>query len=647
MIIKKLTLFNFGVYAGENIFEFKHCEPIVLIGGMNGRGKTTFLEAILLALYGDNSIAFKESKYRSYSQYLRSYVNKNHQIQSSYLELEFYMDDGTDDTYLIRREWDAHTKITEEQISVWQNGKKSNFLAQNWSMFIENLLPMALSSFYFFDGEKIAELAVDSTNIQMKNSIRSMLGITVLDVLKNDLNRSLRKNRKKLINDESTDALELLRSEKDNAIKEVDKIDQIIAEKEQNIKHLQEEAIELKKSYEVKGGAALEERKTLLYRRSGIKAKLDQNTESLLEASASELPLVLVKDLIAQIKLEAEDEHDSLIMNQALSQMEEYLTMFESKQNITSTESRDFIEFVQQQSQISETEVIYEMSDQGLFQLNSLVESDLEKSLSNVSECLRKKKELLLNADEIESYLSLDINEKELKSILEKSNEVEKAIIALQVEVSHLQQERSLANTLAITKTAEFNRATESFLQDLELRDDTERIVKYTDMALKLVDAYSVRLQEEKAGILGACITECYRKLANKKNLIQKIEMNPSTLEMTYLDENGIAVSKDSLSAGEKQLMVIAILWALALCSQKKLPVIIDTPLSRLDSQHRAAIVTTYFPNASNQTIILSTDTEIDHTYYNMMKQHIGDEFILNYSEDTKSTSIEKGYFQD
>lgn len=647
MIIKRLTLFNFGVYAGENIFEFKHSEPIVLIGGMNGRGKTTFLEAILLSLYGDNSIAFKESKYRSYSQYLRAYINNSHWSQSAYLELEFYMDDGSDETYLIRREWDARTRITEERISVWQNEKKSEFLAQNWSMFIENILPMALSSFYFFDGEKIAELAVDSTNLQMKNSIRSMLGITVLDVLKNDLNRSLRKNRKKIVDGESADALELLRREKDRAIESLDEIDQRIADEGQEIQYLQEEAIKLKKLYEVKGGAALEEKQNLLHRRAGIKAELEQNAELILEASASELPLVLVRDLIAQIKLEAEDEHDDLIMNQALLQMEEYLALFESKRDTASKESRDFIEFVRRQSQISETEVIYEISDQGLFQLNSLVESELETSLSNVNDYLRKKKELLSSADEIDSYLSLDINEKELKTILVESSVVEKRIIALQVEVSHLQQERSSANASVITKTAEFNRVVESFLQDLELRDDAERMVKYTDMAIKLVDAYSVRLQEKKTGILGACMTECYKKLANKKNLIQRIEMDPETLEMIYLDEHEKVVSKDSLSAGEKQLMVIAILWALALCSQKKLPVIIDTPLSRLDSQHRAAIVTAYFPNASNQTIILSTDTEIDHNYYNMMAEYIGDEFTLNYSEDTKSTSIEEGYFQD
>ena len=63
MIITKLTLHNFGVYAGTNTFEFNNQKPVVLIGGMNGRGKTTFLEAVLLALYGANSFAYNESKY--------------------------------------------------------------------------------------------------------------------------------------------------------------------------------------------------------------------------------------------------------------------------------------------------------------------------------------------------------------------------------------------------------------------------------------------------------------------------------------------------------------------------------------------------------------------------------------------------------
>ena len=110
---------------------------------------------------------------------------------------------------------------------------------------------------------------------------------------------------------------------------------------------------------------------------------------------------------------------------------------------------------------------------------------------------------------------------------------------------------------------------------------------------------------------------------------------------------NNLMKSKESLSAGEKQLMVIALLWALAICSKKKLPVIIDTPLSRMDSNHRTSLITTYFPQASDQTIILSTDSEIDAQYYELMKPNIGDEFTLIYNDSLKCSTIERGYFKE
>ena len=90
MIIKKLTLHNFGVYAGTNSFEFNNNKPIVLIGGMNGRGKTTILEAVLIALYGANSFAYAESKYNSYGQYLKSYINASDTSMQSFIELSFF-----------------------------------------------------------------------------------------------------------------------------------------------------------------------------------------------------------------------------------------------------------------------------------------------------------------------------------------------------------------------------------------------------------------------------------------------------------------------------------------------------------------------------------------------------------------------------
>ena len=113
------------------------------------------------------------------------------------------------------------------------------------------------------------------------------------------------------------------------------------------------------------------------------------------------------------------------------------------------------------------------------------------------------------------------------------------------------------------------------------------------------------------------------------------------------LDKDGNVIPKSSLSAGEKQLMVISMLWALAICSKKKLPVIIDTPLARLDSVHRKALITKYFPNASEQTIILSTDSEINSDYYSIINKYVSNEFTLRYDEYAKSSTIEQGYFKE
>lgn len=645
MIINRLTMHNFGVYAGTNIFEFSHEKPIVLIGGMNGRGKTTFLEAILLSLYGANSIAYKESNYNSYNQYLRSYVNKSHSSQSSFLELEFVMKESSDNTYIVKREWDALSKITKETISVQQNGEYSEFLTKNWAMFVENILPSALASFYFFDGEKIAELALDNTNDQMKASIRSMLGITVLDVLKNDLRRIVSRARKKNNVGESGEEIENLRQERDNAVAELEKIDLRITKASSKVDEIHRSIEQLHKQYELQGGAVVELRQKLMQKRAKLQTDITQNSEMLVEMAATELPMVLVKDLIGQIKLQAEDEHNDFIMQQALEQMNIYLSAYAEIDSKSFEASQGFIEYVRAQTRSEATDKQYEMSDHALFQMNELLESTMRNSVDRTRTLFKEKVSLKKELDDVDSYLTLDVNEKNLTHIHDQIKKKEAELIKVQVELSRLQQDRSSINAMVLSKSADFNRDVEVYLQKVELVDDADRMLRYSNMAIQIVDAYMAELQKRKTGTLGKTITECYKRLANKRNLIQEIVMDPVTLDMRYLDENGKEVLRDSLSAGEKQLMVISILWALAVCSKKKLPVIIDTPLSRLDSQHRTSIITTYFPNASDQTIILSTDTEIDRNYYEMMKEFVGDEFTLVYSEETKSTSIKKGYF--
>jgi DNA sulfur modification protein DndD len=116
--------------------ELKGNKPVVLIGGMNGRGKTTVLEAVLLGLYGSNSFAYKESKYSTYGQYLRSYVNKADGTLETYVEIEFSMDDSDDEVYCVRREWDGKGQRVKEKILVKKNKEVNTFLTTNWSMFV-------------------------------------------------------------------------------------------------------------------------------------------------------------------------------------------------------------------------------------------------------------------------------------------------------------------------------------------------------------------------------------------------------------------------------------------------------------------------------------------------------------------------------
>lgn len=306
--------------------------------------------------------------------------------------------------------------------------------------------------------------------------------------------------------------------------------------------------------------------------------------------------------------------------------------------------SRAFVDYVKEQTSGDQEVPVYSLSDQALYQANTLVEGLLVESKDEAKRILSEKKKKDKLIGEFDSYLSLDINDKELQAIYKKIKQAEKTLIDDQVKMSELEQKRSLANAKVMAVTSEFSKYVESYLATVELRDSTDRTIKYSNMALSIIEKYQVELQKRKTDILAGTITTCYKKLANKKNLIHRIEMESNTLNIKYLSEEGKEVPQDSLSAGEQQLMVISILWALAICSKKKLPVIIDTPLSRLDSLHRTALINTYFPNAGEQTIILSTDSEIDSTYYELMKENVGDEFTLKYDELTKSTSIEEGY---
>jgi DNA sulfur modification protein DndD len=153
------------------------------------------------------------------------------------------------------------------------------------------------------------------------------------------------------------------------------------------------------------------------------------------------------------------------------------------------------------------------------------------------------------------------------------------------------------------------------------------------------------RATARKIDRLSDLITESFRFLARKQTLVERIDVDPATFAVTLFDAAGHGLRRQRLSEGEKQIFAIALLWGLARAAARPLPAVIDTPMARLDAAHRQHLVQRYFPSASHQVIVLSTDTEVDRAYYQLLQPAIARAYHLRYDEASRSAVGEEGYF--
>jgi DNA sulfur modification protein DndD len=158
---------------------------------------------------------------------------------------------------------------------------------------------------------------------------------------------------------------------------------------------------------------------------------------------------------------------------------------------------------------------------------------------------------------------------------------------------------------------------------------------------------YERRLLDHKLTQLRGEFVKRFNQLARKQELIVDVTIDPETFSATLIDRAGKAIPKANLSAGEKQIYAIAMLWALARTSERPLPMIIDTPLARLDSEHRGNLIERYFPQASHQVVLLSTDTEVDVSLLKALDRSVSHCYRLDYDPEQQHTRISAGYFGD
>lgn len=152
-------------------------------------------------------------------------------------------------------------------------------------------------------------------------------------------------------------------------------------------------------------------------------------------------------------------------------------------------------------------------------------------------------------------------------------------------------------------------------------RENESTLFKASERVQSALEQYRNKLTERKLDNLETQITQRFKLLLHKPSLIHRITVDAETFELTLYDTIGEPIPIYRLSAGEKQLLEIAFLWALASISYRNLPIAIDTPLGRLDSSHRQNLLEQYFPMASHQVILFSTDTEIDQNEVNTLRK--------------------------
>jgi DNA sulfur modification protein DndD len=169
--------------------------------------------------------------------------------------------------------------------------------------------------------------------------------------------------------------------------------------------------------------------------------------------------------------------------------------------------------------------------------------------------------------------------------------------------------------------------------------------VRLVQNVQKVLEEYKSELLKRKIAQIEQTVSDCFNSLCRKTDTLRRISVNPKTFSVTLYDKRDQALPKEQLSAGEKQIYAVSMLWGLAKTADRPLPVIIDTPLARLDSDHRRLLIHNYFPEASHQVMILSTDTEVDQSYFNDLKREIAHSYKLEFDPEESCTKVSSGYF--
>lgn len=660
MQFRKLTIENYKSFQFPTEVIFPKGEDgrsIFLIGGMNGAGKTSITEAVTYCLYGGKG----EDIFRSINRREKAKGNANVAF-----ELIVEMDDGAE--LVVKRSWsagavsDPKPRDLSERLVVVRDGKRVSVQNQEiWQDFIRAAIPPGITQFFFFDGEKIQQIAADDhSEVRLKSSLEAALGIQYINRLASDILYIKQEERKSFI-EISDEDLEFkqseLKREKSKLGRKHQERDAIRTE----LDGFKAQLDEAKKRFEATFHAAPESRGAM--REQEKKRLLAGNRLTQVESEIrglceKSLPFSLAGKLFDKIRCQIEAERESAsgeaIRENAASLAKRIVRVVEepepiyteklSAERMAELERRIFRLLKEGDPGINVLKVL-DLSERDaarvLNQMESLESSDvfLLKPLLDEAEGLEAQ---IRQLEGIGQSGALTTTERDLFDELQALMESCSTQIGRKTEQLRLVEE----DILALDKrVSDIQVEIEKLYEKHNVSREKADFIEECDAIANVLNQFVVRLRKSKVNMLQEKTFEMYRLLSSRSGLIKDITIDDKSYEVRITDRNGHQIRKSGLSAGEKEVFAVSLLWGLAQTSELKLPIIIDTPLSRLDSAHRDNIVNNYFPNAGEQVIILSTDTEIDTNYYRALKPRLSGAANLEFDQRQELTTVRPGYF--
>ena len=654
MILDKLSLHNFAIYKGEQEFDLNpvsKTKPIILIGAMNGSGKTTFLQSIDFLLYGKNSNTFK-SQNLSYEGYLEKNIHKDHKDEGASISLNFRKQTrGKEENFKVVRMWKKNGEKIKENLFVYVNDNLDDLITKDWDNFIEQILPAKVAQLFFFDGEKIEQLAdLDQSKEVLRKAIDSLLGLEIVTRLNLDLDEFAKKSA--------------VLSKDDKDLKTINELEDQVNLINQDIKKLEDKKIKLedistKIKFEIssldqeleRSGLSFFEKKKEIEVALENKNKENEELKShLINIAGEEGPLLIVKKEIKEIEeklLNNINQNKKDLASEEKNNLIKDIKLFVEKDCNDNNFREKLFNFLlsKQTKTFSVNEDFSKMNGLNLENLKEIQNKILPDVDKKINFNLNQLKENIIDIERLEIEFKKIPAEDKIKPIINKQESLKIEVIQILGAIKQINEQIEQKNSEKRPKEFQLKKLYQIQSDKKTELLDSERFVVFSEKTQIIMDEFKKRVLEHHILKLENFIKECFNFLIRKKEFLEKVKIDINNFELLLFDKKNRNIETSTLSAGERQLLAVAILWALAKASNKLSPTIIDTPLGRLDSKHRLNLVEKYFPNASHQVILLSTDEEINKNYLNIMKDSVSKSYLINFDPKLNGSVVEKGYF--